>query len=91
MTGVGQLGKSRYCVICRLASHDANIVRVVGPFDTQAAAVEWAVEMRSANPAWNYTPDVMHPPPLPTPPKPPVGATDELTPRGQSVSSVRRG
>lgn len=55
-----------YCVVCRMNSQGAGTIRVVGPFDSQEAAVNWAVEMRAANRAWSYTPDVMDPPPAVT-------------------------
>ena len=49
-----------YCVIC--TRHDNGRIRVVGPFSTQAATVDWAAEVRIKNDAWEYTPDVIEPP-----------------------------
>jgi hypothetical protein len=49
-----------YCVV--MTAENSSSRRVVGPFDTQAAAVNWAVRWRKINPHWNYTPDVLSPP-----------------------------
>lgn len=54
-----------YCVVCQMHSQGNGPIRVVGPFSTQQEAVDWAVEMRSVNRSWGYTPDVMDPPPGP--------------------------
>lgn len=59
---LSQTERSTYCVVCRLMSQGAGVIRVVGPFATQSAAVEWAVKMRPGNRAWQFTPEVMQPP-----------------------------
>lgn len=58
------MSEMSYIVVCtpRTPTNEGP-PRVVGPFESQDAAVTWAQEhRRRGNAAWDYTPDVMEAP-----------------------------